>query len=78
MKYTILELGKDTKVKFDHNDGSTSTQTIANLPIASKEALEAALIEYEAAYMMGKKNEYSQATEEVQALVGKAQEIKPE
>lgn len=78
MKYTILELGKDTKVKFDHDDGSTTTQTIANLPIDSKEALEAALIEYEAAYMIGKKNEHSQAAEEVQALVGKAQEIKPE
>lgn len=78
MKYTILELGKDTKVKFDHDDGSTSTQTIADLPIQSKEALEVALVEYEKAYVAGKEQERVQAAEEVQALVGKAQEIKPE
>ncbi|HPQ09878.1 MAG TPA: hypothetical protein PLQ98_00960 [Bacillota bacterium] len=78
MKYTILELGKDTKVKFDHDDGSTSTQTIANLPINSKEALEAALIEYERAYVAGKELEHKQAAAEVQALVGKPQEVKEE
>lgn len=78
MKYTILELGKDTKVKFDHDDGSTSTQTIAGLPIGSKEALETALVEYEKAYVAGKELENKQASEEVQALVGKAQEVKPE
>lgn len=78
MKYTILELGKDTKVKFDHDDGSTSTQPIANLPINSKEALEAALIEYERAYVAGKELEHKQAAAEVQALVGKPQEVKEE
>jgi len=76
MKYTILELGKDTKVKFDHDDGSTSTQTIANLPIQSKEALEAALVEYEVAFVAGKQLEQVTAAAEVEALVGKAQTIK--
>lgn len=75
MKYTILELGKDTKVKFDHDDGSSSTQTIAGLPIESKEALEAALVEYEKAYLAGKDLEQVQAASEVQALVGKIQTI---
>ena len=75
MKYTILELGKDTKVKFDHDDGSTSTQTIANLPIGSKEALEAALIEYETAYIAGKGLEQVNAAAEVEALLNKAQTI---
>lgn len=79
MKYTILELGKDTKVKFDHDSTrSTSTQTIANLPIESKEALEAALVEYERAYIAGKELEHKQAAAEVQALVGKPQEVKEE
>jgi len=78
MKYTILELGKDTKVKFDHDDGSTTTQIIANLPITSKEALELALVEYELAYMRGKEAENQQAPEEVKALVGKPQEPKEE
>lgn len=78
MKYTILELGKDTRVKFDHDDESTSTQTIADLPIQSKEALKVALVEYEKAYVAGKEQERVQAAEEVQALVGKAQEVKPE
>lgn len=75
MKYTILELGKDTKVKFDHDDGSTSTQTIANLPIDSKDALEAALVEYEKAYVAGKQTEDVQASHEVEALVGKSQTV---
>ncbi len=76
MKYTILELGKDTKVKFDHDDGSTTTQTIANLPIESKEALEMALVQYEKAYIEGKLVEKKEAAEEVLALVGKLQEPK--
>lgn len=75
MKYTILELGKDTKVKFDHDDGSTSTQIIADLPIQSKEALEVVLIEYEAAYIAGKAVEQRQPAEEVEALLNKAQTI---
>lgn len=75
MKYTILELGKDTKVKFEHDDNSTSTQTIADLPIESKEALEDALISYEKAYVAGKAIEARQAAAEVEALVGIKQTI---
>lgn len=78
MKYTILELGKDTKVKFDHDDGTVTTQTIANLPIESKELLEAALVEYEKAYVTGKSVEVRQAAGEVAALVGLTQEVKKE
>ncbi len=78
MKYTILELGKDTKVKFDHDDGSTTTQTIADLPIESKEALEGALLAYEKAYIAGKAIEARQAAAEVQALVGVKQTITEE
>lgn len=75
MKYTILELGKDTKVKFEHDDGTVSTQTIANLPVSSVEALETALIEYEKAYIIGKENEKVLAASEVQALIGKEKTI---
>lgn len=75
MKYTILELGKDTKVKFDHDDGSVSTQTIANLPIESKEALETALVEYERAYITGKQVEEVSAAADVQALLNKPQTV---
>ena len=75
MKYTILELGKDTKVKFDHDDGTTSTQVIADLPIQSKDALEVALVEYEKAYIAGKEQERVQAASEVEALVGKPQTV---
>lgn len=75
MKYTILSLGKDTRVKFDHDDGSTSTQTIANLPIESVEGLEAALVEYEKAYISGKKVETVEAAPEVAALINKVQDL---
>lgn len=75
MKYTILSLGKDTRVKFDHDDGSTSTQTIAGLPIESVEGLEAALVEYEKAYVAGKKAETVEAAPEVTALINKVQDL---
>lgn len=75
MKYTILSLGKDTRVKFDHDDGTTSTQTIANLPIDSVEGLEAALTEYEKAYTSGKKAETVEAAPEVAALINKVQDL---
>ena len=65
MKYTILELGKDTKVKFDHDDGS----------IESKEALETALVEYERAYITGKQVEEVSAAADVQALLNKPQTV---
>jgi len=75
MKYTILSLGKDTRVKFDHDDGTTSTQTIADLPTESLEQLEAALVEYEKAYVAGKALESIQVAPEVQAIVGKPQTV---
>ena len=75
MKYTILELGKNSKVKFEHDDGSTSTQTIANLPLNSKDALEDALLAYENAYMLGVKQEEQTPVEEIVSIVNKPQTI---
>ena len=75
MKYTILELGKNSKVKFEHDDGSTSTQTIANLPLNSKDALEDALLAYENAYMLGVKQEEQAPAEEIVSIVNKPQTI---
>lgn len=75
MKYTILELGKNSKVKFEHDDGSNSTQTIANLPLNSKDALEDALLAYENAYMLGVKQEEQTPVEEIVSIVNKPQTI---
>lgn len=79
MKYTITKIeGSNTWVTFSHDDGTTSDQTIANLPVGDKEALELALVQYEAAYIAGKEVEKgleAKVAPDVEAVVGEERNI---
>ena len=54
MTFTIEQIEEnDTTVTFTFNNGSVSTQTIANLPVEDKNALTTALTDYAKAYLKG-------------------------
>lgn len=71
MKFTIDKIaGANTDVTFLLDDGTTSTQTIANLPVHDEEALAKVLTEYGLAYQAGLAVEPSAATFD-KKLIGK-------
>ena len=68
MKFTIDKVeGSNTWVTFTFDDGSTSSQTIANLPVDDEKALTESLTEYAKAYLAG----LATVKDPVAGLVGK-------
>jgi hypothetical protein len=54
MIYKILKIeGNDTTIEFEFDNNTTSTQTIANLPIEDNDAFAIALKKYADAYLAG-------------------------
>lgn len=68
-KFKVIKSGRETEIEFTLDDGSKSTQTIADLPIGSKESFIAEVERYGEAYESGLKVE-NEACEEVKAMEG--------
>ncbi len=72
MKFKIDAIdGAQTTVTFSFDDGSTSTQNIANLPVDDEQALTQVLADYGVAYLAGKEIEKANALVPAAGLVGK-------